>query len=107
MTCDDDKQHFEFGIKPRDVPIEENSYLKRERHVKNNAAGMVADVCVYTVSGFPINVHYRRNGESEIDSVKAAFKFCSTLVETDPTLNLISAGRWSLQRTEGTGGWHY
>lgn len=75
MTCDDDKHHFEFGIKPRDVPIEENSYLKRERHVKDNASGMVADVCIYTGSGFPINVHYRRKGESEVDSVKAAFKF--------------------------------
>lgn len=90
ITCDDDKHHFGFGIKPRNIPLNENAYLKRERHVKDNAMGIVLDALVYTGSGLPLHLHYRRTGESEYDSVVTAFKFLFNYgdgVRTKPNLS--------------------
>ena len=74
VTEDDDKAWYNHTISRKDVPIEEESKLKRERHVKDNTPGVVADVCVFTASGFPIHAHFRRPGKTEFDSTKAAVK---------------------------------
>lgn len=101
MTCDDDKHHFNFGVKQKDVPLDENSYLKRERHVKDNAPGMVADVCVYTGSGFPVHIHYRRKGETEFDSVKDAFKYLFNFGSDNPNSQPNLSGKVELAADRG------
>lgn len=75
ITMDDDKQWFNFHIKSKDVPIDENSRLAHGRHVKDNVPGLTADISSFTGSGVPIHLHYRRKGESEHSSVLETLKY--------------------------------
>ena len=53
VTTDDDKHWYNHSVKLKDVPLHENQSLKRERHVKDNATGITADVCIYSGSCIP------------------------------------------------------
>jgi hypothetical protein len=98
LTADDDKVWYNNTQATKDVPLEENSNLKRERHVKDNAPGVTADVTVYTASGFPVHVHFRRPGETEFHSLKAAVKHLFRWGEGSKPPNLCGKVKFAMDR---------
>ena len=64
LAHDDDKQWYNETKKLSDRPLGEETKLKTSRHVRDNAKGFAVDVTVNVASGFPVNVRYRRSGES-------------------------------------------
>merc|ERR1711865_930675 len=45
---DDNKHWFKFFVDQRRVPLDKNTKLKREHHVKDNTPGFTADVSSFT-----------------------------------------------------------
>ena len=82
ITVDDEKHWFNHFVNPRDMPLDENSELKRER------PGRTADVACYTSSGVPIFVYYRRKGKSEQTGMIAALEKLFMVGEGNDTANL-------------------
>ena len=70
LTFDDDKQHYNSTVRSEDRPHDENHTLKSVRHTRDNVQGQVVDAMVYSCSGLPVHIHYRRKGESETTSFK-------------------------------------
>jgi hypothetical protein len=49
----------------KDILLNENTSLKWGKHAKSNATAIAAKVGVYSGSGLPAHVHYRKQGKTE------------------------------------------
>ena len=97
-TWDDDKHWYNWWRRAKDVPLDENSSLKHERHIKDNVTGITADVLSYPASGVPVNMHYRRKGETEEHSVITAMKFMFHIGEGKDLPNLSGKAEFAADR---------
>mmetsp|Transcript_2631 Transcript_2631/g.5310 ORF Transcript_2631/g.5310 Transcript_2631/m.5310 type:complete len:466 (+) Transcript_2631:45-1442(+) len=88
LAHDDDKHWYNETKKLADRPLGEETKLKRARHVRDNAKGFVADVTVNAASGFPVNVRYRRSGESSTTAFREVMKFLFKFADDSSAPNL-------------------
>ena len=66
LTDDDDKLHHNRRSK-RNIPLGEESMLKRTRHVRANANGIVYHVLISTASGIIYNSKFEQEDQSTFE----------------------------------------
>ena len=88
LAHDDDKHWYNETKKITNRALGEETKHKRARHVKDNAIGFVADVTVNVASGLPVNVRYRRTGESSATAFKEVSRFVFKFSDENSAPNL-------------------